>query len=235
MAKTTAPQAHRIDSRETPRYTLGRAAQYLGISPTTLRSWVAGRPYPARDGSRYSEPLITRPDPGDTRCSFNNLVEAHVLRSLRTRHNVPMSAVRSALDFAEGELRIERLLLSDELRTAAGTVFLERLDQLIDLGRSGQLAIKELLQAHLQRIERDFGGLPVRLFPVVSTRGLGGPKLVVIDPSISFGRPYIVGKGVRTSTIVERLDAGESGTDVAEDYSLDDREIDEAILYERAA
>jgi uncharacterized protein (DUF433 family) len=146
-----------------------------------------------------------------------------------------MSAVRSALDFAESELRVERLLLSDDLRTAAGAVFLERLDQLIDLGRSGQLAIKELLQAHLQRIDRDFGGSPVRLFPVVAIRGLGGPKLIVIDPSISFGRPYIVGKGVRTSTIVERLDAGESRNEVAGDYGLEDREIDEAILYERAA
>ena len=30
----------------------------------------------------------------DLRLSFNNLIEAHVLRALRTRHKVPMSAVR---------------------------------------------------------------------------------------------------------------------------------------------
>lgn len=179
MRNLTSPPTER------PRYTIGQAAQYLCISNTTLRSWVVGRPYPAGGGSRYSQPLIARPDEQDLRLSFNNLVEAHVLRALRTRHKVPMPAVR-------------------------------------------------LLQAHLQRIDRNIEGLPVRLFPV-SIRGLDGPKVVVIDPQVSFGRPYISGKGVRTSTIVERLDAGESREDVARDYGLEDFEIDEAILYERAA
>jgi uncharacterized protein (DUF433 family) len=222
------------DPTERPRYTLGQSARYLRISPTTLRSWVIGRPYPARGGNRFSQPLITRPDERRLELSFNNLVEAHVLRSLRTRHSVPMSAIRSALDYAESCCDIKRLLLSDELRAAAGTVFLERLGELIDLGRSGQLVITELLRAHLQRIDRNVQGLPMRLFPV-STRGLAGPKVVVIDPQISFGRPYIAGKGVRTSTIVERLDAGESREVVARDYDLKVSEIDEALLYERAA
>lgn len=220
--------------RERPRYTIGQAAYYLRISPTTLRSWVVGRPYPTEGGERYSLPLICKPDILDARLSFNNLVEAHVLRALRTRHKVPMPALRAALDYAESQFEIRRLLLSEELRAAAGSVFLERLGELIDLGRSGQLVIQELLQAHLQRIDRDLEGLPVRLFPV-TTSGLGGPKLVVIDPQISFGRPYIAGKGVRTSTIVERLDAGETREAVARDYGLEDFEIDEAILYERAA
>jgi uncharacterized protein (DUF433 family) len=146
-----------------------------------------------------------------------------------------MSAVRTALDHAESAFKIKRLLRSEELRAAAGTVFLERLDQLIDLGRSGQLAMKELLQAHLQRIDRSIDGLPLRLYPVTAVWGLRGPKIVGIDPTVSFGRPFIVGKGVRTSTIVERLDAGESREVVAADYQLKDSEIDAAILYERAA
>lgn len=221
------------DAHERPRYSLVRAAQYVQIAPATLRSWVVGRPYGG--GSRYFEPLIARPSPADPRLSFSNLVEAHVLRSLRTRHGVPMSAIRTALDYAASELEIERLLLSDELRTAAGTLFIERLGQLVDLGHSGQIALKELLQAHLHRIERDIKGLPLRLYPVVSHSGLAGPRIVGIDPAFAFGRPFIVGKGVRTSTIVERLDAGESREEVAADYRLEDREIDEAILYERAA
>ena len=36
-------------------------------------------------------------------------------------------------------------------------------------------------------------------------------------------------------TIVERLDAGESREIVADDYRLTPSELDEAILYERAA
>lgn len=205
----------------------------MQIAPATLRSWVVGRPYDG--GKGYFEPLIARPSAEDPRLSFSNLVEAHVLRSLRTKHNVPMSAVRTALDYAASRLRIERLLLSDELRTAAGTLLIERLDELVDLGRSGQIVLKDLLQAHLQRIDRDLRGLPLRLYPVISTSGVSGPKIVGIDPAIAFGRPFIVGKGVRTATVVERLDAGEPREQVAADYMLEDREIDEAIRYERAA
>ena len=75
----------------------------------------------------------------------------------------------------------------------------------------------------------------MRLFPVNIARGLEGPKIVAVDPQIAFGRPIISGKGVRTLTIVERLDAGEERDVVAADYGLDEREIDEAILYETAA
>ncbi|HSN85160.1 MAG TPA: hypothetical protein VL025_00315, partial [Thermoanaerobaculia bacterium] len=79
---------------ERPRYSIAQAARYIHISPTTLRSWVMGRPYQTSGGSRYSPPLINRPVSEDPRLSFPNLVEAHVLRALRTRHEVPMSAIR---------------------------------------------------------------------------------------------------------------------------------------------
>lgn len=171
-----------LDPHARPRYSLAQAARYVRISPTTLRSWVMGRTYPTASGSRYFEPLILRPVPEDPRLSFSNLVEAHVLRSLRTRHEVP-----------------------------------------------------GLLQVHLQRIERDIQGVAVRLFPVIDPHALAGPKIVGIDPKVSFGHPHIMGKGVRTSTIVERLDAGESREALTADYQLEDAEIEEALLYERAA
>jgi uncharacterized protein (DUF433 family) len=187
------------------------------------------------EGESYSYPLIDRPVIGDPRLSFSNLVEAHVLRSLRTRHDVRMSAVREALDYAAEKFKIKRLLLSDELRTGAGKLFIERFGQLIDLSRSDQLAITEIFMGHLQRIDRSISGLPFRLFPVIASLGLSSQKIVAIDPRISFGRPFIAGKGVRTATIVERLDARELREDVAADYNLDDSEINAAILYERAA
>jgi uncharacterized protein (DUF433 family) len=146
-----------------------------------------------------------------------------------------MSALRTALDYAESECNIKRLLLHPDLKTAAGTIFIERLGEIIDLGRSGQIVLKELLNAHLKRIDRDLTGLPLRLFPVNTARGIEGPKIIAVDPRIAFGRPIIAGKGVRTLTIVERLDAGEDRTAVAADYGLEEHEIDEAILYEKAA
>ena len=40
----------------------------------------------------------------------------------------------------------------------------ERLGQLINASKEGQTAMREILQAHLRRIERDGKGLPIKLF-----------------------------------------------------------------------
>jgi uncharacterized protein (DUF433 family) len=146
-----------------------------------------------------------------------------------------MSAVREALRYAEEKSNISRLLLSYELRTAAGRLFIERLGKLIELSHSGQLAMTEVFMGYLKRMERGINGLPFRLFPVIPSLGFRSPQIVTIDPNVAFGRPFIAGKGVRTSAIVERLDADEPREAVAMDYGLDDSEIDAAILYERAA
>jgi uncharacterized protein (DUF433 family) len=41
--------------------------------------------------------------------------------------------------------------------------------------------------------------------------------------------------GVSTGTIADRIDAGESVAAVAADYDLREEEIEQAVLYERAA
>jgi uncharacterized protein (DUF433 family) len=227
-----------LSPRDKPRYTLAQASRYLKIAPATLHSWVRGR-------TGRSEPLIRAGE----RLSFSNLIEAHVLRALRVNHRVKMAAVREALAYAEREFRIERLLLSRELLAAPGNVFLERFGQLINLGRSGQLAAKQLLEAHLRRVEWDGSGLPVRLFPASSvelevlaeemeSRGANPGKareIIVIDPQLSFGNPIIASRGIRTSAVAGRIDAGESPETVAQDYRLEPYEVEAAILYEREA
>ncbi len=131
--------------------------------------------------------------------------------------------------------RIERLLLRPELRANAGKVFLDRYGELIDLSASGQLAMRQLFNEHLKRIEWDTSKFPVRLYPFLSVVSASGERPIVINPQIAFGRPVVESKGVSTSAIVERIDAGESVEDVANDYDLGKSEIEQAILYERAA
>jgi uncharacterized protein (DUF433 family) len=75
----------------------------------------------------------------------------------------------------------------------------------------------------------------VRLYPFVSAAAPTEARPIVIDPRIAFGRPVVQRKAVSTSAIAERIDAGESLEDVAADYDLGRSEIEQAILYERAA
>jgi uncharacterized protein (DUF433 family) len=167
--------------------------------------------------------------------SFSNLIEAHVLRSLRAEHGVSVKELRRALTYAEKSLGIDRLLLRRELRADAGRMFLDRYGQLIDLTASGQLAMRRLFEAHLKRIEWDSSRFPIRLYPFLSAVAPSEERPIVIDPRIAFGRPVVASRGIGTSTIAERVDAGESVNGIAADYDLAQSEIEQAVVYERAA
>ncbi len=222
------------DTREAPAHTFLAAARCLGMPQATLRYWVHGRTS-QRGGERgVSEPLIRAPAGVSNLISFNNLVEAHVLRALRTRGGIRMVAVRKAIEYAESELGVARLLLSDELGTSGLEVFLGRLSELITLSRSGRMAMRQMLDVCLQRVDRDGDALPLRLYPLRPTWS-ESRKPIVIDPRISFGRPTVAGSGVSTAALVDRYDAGESFQELAHDYRLEVSQIQDAVFYERVA
>lgn len=224
------------DPRELPAYSIADASRYLRVPAATLRSWFVGRTYPRRINGPGSFPRLIAPaDEAGGRVSFLNLVEAHVLRALRTKHGVPIRAVRPALDYAQKELGIEHLLLSEELLTGAGELFLERYGELVNLSRSGQLAMRRMLEAYLRRVERDDRHIPIRLYPFIHTAEEDGGRTVVIDPRVSFGRPIVAGTGIRTETLADRIDAGESLEELALDYGISEEQINDAVLFERAA
>ncbi len=223
------------DPRNQPAYTLAEAARYLKVPNATLRSWVVGRPYPKAGGTGHFQPLIHPPERRPPTLSFWNLVEAHVLRSLRTDHGVSLKALRQALQYAERSLKIDRLLLRKELRTDAGQIFLDRYGQLISLSASGQLAMRKLFEEHLKRVEWDEWKFPIRLYPFVSSETLTSEMPIAIDAQVAFGRPVIRRVGITTGTIADRIDAGETVADLSTDYGLSEAEIEQAVIYERAA
>jgi len=225
----------KIDIRNQPAYTLAEAARYLKVAPATLRSWVVGRAYPKGEGMAHFHPLIGPATKQPPTLSFWNLIEAHVLRSLRVDHGVSIYALRKALQYAEKALSIERLLLSAELRTEAGRLLLDRYGELIELSASGQIALRHIFKEHLDRVEWDEWKFPVRLYPFSSSSAPIDSRPIAIDAQISFGRPIIVSRGISTGTIAERIDAGETAAELAADYDLTERDIEEAVLYERAA
>lgn len=223
------------DIRAQAAYPLVEAARYLRLSPATLRSWAVGRPYPTAKGTGHFRPLLALPSRKPPVLSFWNLVEAHVLRALRTDHRVSLKALRQALTYAEHELGIEHLLLRQDLSAGAGRLFLDRYGELIDLSASGQLAMRRVFDEHLKRVEWDTRPFPVRLYPFVSAETPHASRPIAIDPNVAFGRPVVQRAGISTGTIAGRIDAGESVADLVADYGLSEAEIEQAVLYERAA
>lgn len=222
------------DIRHQGAYTLAEAARYLKLPVATLRAWTVGRHYPVADGQGRFEALIKPAQGKPPLLSFFNLIEAHVLRALRTEHGVSVKALRDSIAYAERTLNIDRLLLREDLRTHGGGVLLDHYGQLIDLSASGQIAIRKALEDHLARIEWDQWQFPVRLYPY-PTAALDGRRPIAIDAHIAFGRPVLVAQGVSTHAIADRLDAGESVDDLAADYDVTRADIEAAAQYERAA
>jgi uncharacterized protein (DUF433 family) len=230
--KTGAFDKH-FDAREVPSYGVMEAAHYLRIPRTTVRDWVSGRHYRSNAGVRFSKPIIQIPDPALKLLSFMNLVEIHVLDAIRRKHDIPLEKVRTAMNYLLRQFPSKHLLADQEFITDGMNLFINKFSQLINISQEGQLAIHEVLQAHLHRIERDLKGIPVRLYPFTRKRDLQEePKAVVIDPQVSFGRPVLVGTGIPTAVIAERYKAGESMDDLADDYGRRRLEIEEAIRCE---
>jgi uncharacterized protein (DUF433 family) len=208
---------------------VAEVAQYLRMPKATLQAWALGqgdfKPVLAID-TRSGVPLL----------SFVNVVEAYVLNALRREHEIPLRKGRAVLRLLKRLFPGESHPLADRnLLTEDREVFVEHFGALVSA--PGGLAIREMLQAHLKRVDRDPMGRASRLYlftrkAVDAPSLLREPRLVMMDPEIQFGRPVLVGTGIPTLVIADRYKAGESIADLARDYDRPPEEIEEAIRCE---
>jgi uncharacterized protein (DUF433 family) len=171
--------------------------------------------------------------------SFINLVELHVLSAIRRLHKVKMYKARDAVLNLRKHFETRHPLAEIDIDSDGVDLFVEHSGKLINLSAGDQLAMLELVRAHLRRIER-IEGIAARLYPFTRLPRISAgqieevPKYVAIDPFVSFGRPVIAGTRIPTEIIAERWDAGDSVTDLADDYDREIVEIDEALRFERS-
>ena len=207
--------------REIPAYTLFQASHYLRVPENTIRNWASGCAYPTRAGKpARAVPLIEIADRDQHLLSFVNLLELHVISALTRGHKVQVPKVRRAIDYLRRKLKSRHPLIDRDMETNGSDIFVSEYGSLVNVSQEGQLAMRELLQAHLKRIERDERGVAIRLFPFTRTHDAGtaakAPRLIAIDPTVAFGRPVIAGSCVPTSEIAERFQAGESPSELAQ-------------------
>lgn len=210
------------DPRDVPTYGIREAAHYLRLPRATLHQWVSG-------GS-HRRSVITPAQTAPPVLSFWNLVEAYVLAGITRHHRVPLRSVRRALNYVEEQSGLDRPLINQDFLTDRRSLFVEQFGRLVNASKQGQVAMRRLLDASLERIERDPQGLALRLFP-----WSGGPeeeRAVEIDPRRSFGRLVIAGTGVPTAVIAGRMRAGESIEHLARDYKLPQSKIEAAVRWE---
>ena len=215
------------DPRSVPVYSVNEVAHHLRLPASTVRAWVR-----SRGGPSPFERVIVPDDGKGSLLSFQNLVEIHVLSSLRG-YEIPLPRIREAIGFMRKQFATDHPLADIQLLADGTDIFAHMLDAFIAVTRGGQVALKPVIEKYLHRIERDEKGLLLRLYPFLDAKRSG--RLIAIDPHRKFGRPYLVDAGVETSVIVSRHRAGESVAELARDFNTTKASIEGALLFENAA
>jgi uncharacterized protein (DUF433 family) len=227
------------DPREIPAYTPGEAARYLRIPFRSVHNWAFGFVYQTSAGEkRRGLPLIEPADRSKNLLSFVNMAELHVLDALRNYHQISPQRLRQLIAYLRRTFDSAHPLIDEMMFTDQLNVFVEKAGTLINATREGQYAMRQILEAHLQRIDQDVDGLAVRLYPFVRRKPDPGeapreqPKVIALDPRVRFGRPVIVGTSIPTVEVAERFKAGDSVNALADEYGRPREEIEEVIRCE---
>jgi uncharacterized protein (DUF433 family) len=222
-----------VDRREIPAYVVSEAAHYLDVPVSTLRAWFKGQEYTHKGQRRQFRPVIRPADPRHFILSFSNLVEAYVLAAIRRKHHIGLPTIRRGLKFLTEKFESKRPLLEQQFATKGVELFVEKLGQVINISRDGQVEMADLILAYLERVERDPAGVPIKLYPFMRSQPLREqPRTIVIDPQVSFGRPVIAGTGIPTAVLAEQFDAGDDVRDLAKEYGASEEAISDAIRCE---
>jgi uncharacterized protein (DUF433 family) len=216
-------QGQTIDVRFEPAYQLSEAARYIHVPKQTVWNWFRGlNDNPVLDLASSDHHAYV---------SFMGLAEAHVLSSMR-KHGVPLQRIRCALHHLKLHFKSEHPLVEFEVQTDGLDLFVEEVGSLTNVSRYGQTGMRDVLKLYLSRIDRGDDGLPVRLYPFTQNKIESDPRIIVIDPSVSFGRPMIRRTGITTSAVAERFKSGESIASLANDFNREPAEIQAAIRSE---
>lgn len=213
---------------DVPLYSIGSASRHLRLPTSTVHRWARG--------SHEGDQKRVISGGASELLSFNDLIELYVVKALTRGRKVPLTAVRRAVEYASREMKVHRVLLSDDLFAFGDKLLLRHLGDLVDISRSGQLALEKVVGAYMERIDRFPGGLPATLHPDFTSESKVDRRFpVAVSPLIAFGDPTLTGTGIKTSVVSARIDSGETPEEVARDYDVPLELVMNALIFENAA
>ena len=208
------PLAEPEEIKIVPAYSIAEASRYLGMKEPTVRNWFRG-PKPVLNNSGG---LI----------SFIDVVQAHVLHTIRKGYHIPMGQVRRAAEtLAKISGGLDYLAHKDFYHDDRH-LFLLLDERLVSLSEGGQFVDKEIIKEGLRQLEYGVDGFTDAFFP----RAHGAVQTAfAINPKVNFGKLCLVRLGVGAEAIRDRFHAGESVSDIALDYGVRGDEVEEAIRW----
>lgn len=201
-----------------PSYQVAEAAKYAGIAPQTVAAW-----------HKFEQHLLSQRD-DKAALSYLQLIEVAVVAAFR-KMGVPMKNIRATREYAANNLKCEFPFATFKFKENAKRLFLDSHDledvapgHVVGTDQGGQLEWETIIGRLREFDYEDEHGLALKWH----VAGRSSP--ILIDPRIAFGTPAI--KGTPTWIIKGRWDAGESNSDIAEDFRIDPSDVKEALKFE---
>lgn len=198
-----------------PAYQIGEAADYAQVAPQTVAAW-----------HRLESALLKQREQRSA-LSYMQLIEVAVVSAFR-RAGVPMPRIRKARAWAAHELKSEYPFAEYQFKENARHLYLDsqqidvKENTVVQADSAGQLEWESII-GRLKEFEYED---QIALRWHVAGEG----KPIIIDPRISFGAPAV--RGIPTWVLRGRFDAGESDSDIADDFGLEKEEVREALKFE---
>jgi uncharacterized protein (DUF433 family) len=204
-----------------PAYTIADAARYIGSSHQLVSSWFY----------RKTQTGVTLPgkEHGEL-LSYLQLIEVAIVSTFR-KLNVSLDRIRKARQYLAQTFSIEYPLTEYRFKTEGFHILVDLAQfehdeelRLVVADKAGQLTWEDLMEDRLLEFDYEDGGVVVKWHPA------GRQSLVVIDPRVAFGAPTV--RGIPTWVLKGRHTAGETITDIIEDFQLDEDSIRDAWKFE---
>ncbi|HEX8156651.1 MAG TPA: DUF433 domain-containing protein [Solirubrobacteraceae bacterium] len=204
-----------------PLFTLRESATYLHTPVSTLHAWA----HP-----KDAAPLVTMFPRAGRRATvpFVGFAEAYVLGALRGA-GVPMQRIRPAVAKLSAEIGLEHALASQRVYTDGAELIFDYATQsedeaLLTVVRTGQQHFAQIIRDYLKRITYGDDGWAERLRLPAYTKAE-----VSVDPRQAFGQPIVVHGGARVEDLVDRFQAGDGFTEIANDFGVPAEEVEDVI------
>lgn len=211
-------------------YVYGEVDRLIRLPPGTAQRWINGY---ERGGKAY-EPIL-RVAPRETPwVTWGEFVEARMLAEYRDRKKVPIARQRAAIEqlrvrfnmrYPLAHLRPYLSAHERDLTITGEDIGLPDVEVTIRTGQA-LLGDAEWL-ARSATLSQDDEGEPV----IVELPADKDFPEIVINPSRYSGQPTFVGRRVSPVTIAQMASSGERPEDLAADYGLSLRQVQDAIDY----
>lgn len=209
-------------------YSPQQAALLSGAKTLEVTRWLFG--YKGR-GGRFLPPLWNTEIAGEDKKSigFRDLMELRIVSAF-VKKGVPLQVVRQSLVNAKQIFGAEYPFTSLRFLTDGKSIYHEALkdesDALTDLVKR-QLVFNNIIKPSLyEGIEFSHTGSATRWFPTKD-------KAIVVDPSLSFGKPSLVTYGVPTETLFLAFKAEDGNFKaVSQQFDIPVPDIRKAVKFE---